>query len=183
MSEFRVASRYAKSLIDLAQERNILEAIFSDIQLFAKTLENSHELLGMLKSPIINGDKKMAVMKMLFDRSFNPLTTSFLEIIVRKNRERYLGTIAQAFIAQYNELNNIIEASIKTAVETDESIKQQIRVALEKETGKRVNLKSSVDASLIGGIVVQVEDKLFDASIAGKLRQAKKQLLNTYISK
>ena len=62
-------------------------------------------------------------------------------------------------------------------------IKQQIREALEKETGKRVNLKSSVDAELIGGLIVQVEDKLFDASIAGKLRQAKKELLNTYISK
>jgi F-type H+-transporting ATPase subunit delta len=183
MSEFRVASRYAKSLIDLAQEKNILEAIFNDIQLFSKTLENSHELLGMLKSPIIHGDKKMAVMRMLFDRSFNPLTTSFLEIIVRKKREQYLGAVASAFIGQYNELNNIIEASIKTAVETDDSIKQQIREALEKETGKRVNLKSSVDAELIGGLIVQVEDKLFDASIAGKLRQAKKELLNTYISK
>ncbi len=183
MSEFRVASRYAKSLIDLAQEKNILELIFNDIQLFAHTLENSHELLGMLKSPIINGDKKMTVMKMLFEKKFNPLSISFLDIIVRKKREQYLGAVANAFIAQYNEINNIIEASIKTAVETDVTIKQQIKDALEKETGKKVNLKSSVDASLIGGLVVQVEDKLFDASIAGKLRQAKKQLLNTYISK
>jgi F-type H+-transporting ATPase subunit delta len=125
MSEFRVASRYAKSLIDLAQEKNILEAIFNDIQLFAKTLENSHELLGMLKSPIING-VEMLVLKSLFANTFNPLTSSFLEIIVRKKREKYLGVIANAFIGQYNELNNIIEASIQTAVATDDSIKQQL---------------------------------------------------------
>lgn len=183
MSEYRVAGRYAKSLIDLARERNILEAVFADMQTLKHTLENSHELDNLLKSPIINSDKKMSVLRLLFENKFNALTLSFFDIIVRKKREAYMAQIIRAFIEMYNDLNKITVATVKTAVEATEATKAQIKDFLQKQTGKTVELKTTVDKELIGGVVIQIEDKLFDASIAGKLQQAKKELLNTYISK
>jgi F-type H+-transporting ATPase subunit delta len=102
---------------------------------------------------------------------------------VRKNRAYYLSAIAAAFIDQYNALNNIMQASVKTAHPIDEKLTDEIRQFISSYSGKQVELKSVVDASLIGGLVIQMEDKLFDASVNGKLNKLKHDLLNTYISK
>lgn len=183
MSEQRVSGRYAKSLIDLAIEQNKLEAINADILAFRATLEGTPALTNMLKSPVVQGDKKFAVINKVFGASFNALTISFMEIVIRKKREYYLPDIAIAFVEQYNEINKITTAKVKTAVAVSNEVINEVRSFIEKQTGKKVLLETSVDADIIGGLVIQMEDKLYDASISGKLKKAKQDLLNTYISK
>jgi len=183
MSEQRVSGRYAKSLIDLAIEQKKLEAINADILAFRSVIAHTPALVNMLKSPVVQGDKKFAVINKVFGASFNPLTISFMEIVIRKKREYYLPDIAIAFIAQYNEINKITTANVKTAVAVSDSVIAEVRAFIEKQTGKKVNLETSVDPEIIGGLVIQMEDKLYDASISGKLKKAKQELLNTYISK
>ena len=80
-------------------------------------------------------------------------------------------------------MNNITTATVTTASEMSSQTLQDITQLIEKNTGKKVIINSKINPSLIGGMVVQIEDKLFDASISGKLRKAKQELLNTYISK
>ena len=92
-------------------------------------------------------------------------------------------TICEAFIAQYNEINKIATATVNTATEASAEIKAEIQNFLQQQSGKNVELNMLVDSSLIGGLMIQMEDRLYDASISGKLRKAKQQLLNTYISK
>lgn len=183
MSEYRVAGRYAKSLLDLAREQKITDAVCGDMKSLLQALKANAPLGNVLKSPIIHGDKKMAILKQLFEKGMHKLSISFFEIIVRKKREAYLEAIANAYVSQYNVLNKISTATVKTAVELDASIKDQVRQYLEKESGKKVELKVFVDPALIGGLMIQMEDRLYDASIAGKLHQAKQNLVNTYISK
>lgn len=183
MSDFRVASRYAKSLVDLAIEQNLLDVVCADMKLFKQTIEQNQSLENLLKSPVIKGDKKLAVITQIFANSFNKLTFSFVAIIVRKQREMILVSICEAVIAQYNEINKIATASVKTAVEASAEIKAEIQNFLQQQSGKNVELKMQVDPSLIGGLMIQMEDRLYDASISGSLRKAKQQLLNTYISK
>ena len=72
---------------------------------------------------------------------------------------------------------------MKTAVAVSDEVIAEVRTFIEKQTGKKVILETSVNPELIGGLVIQMEDKLYDASISGKLRKAKQELLNTYISK
>jgi F-type H+-transporting ATPase subunit delta len=72
---------------------------------------------------------------------------------------------------------------VKTAVAVSDEVIAEVRSFIEKQTGKKVILETSVNPELIGGLVIQMEDKLYDASISGKLRKAKQELLNTYISK
>src|SRR5438067_90496 len=119
MSELRVASRYAKSLLDLSVEQHNLEEIIRDITFFKKVYEEQKPLQMLLKSPIIPGDKKNAILKQLFERSFHKNTLAFFDVIIRKKREYFLHSIAAAFIDQYNELNKIISATVKTAVAID----------------------------------------------------------------
>ncbi|MCK6610307.1 MAG: ATP synthase F1 subunit delta [Bacteroidia bacterium] len=183
MSETRVSNRYAKSLLDLAREKNSVEQVFGDISSFKTALDKNPALANLMKSPIVNGDKKLAVVKQLFANAFNPVTMTFFEIVIRKKREYFAYDIAQAFIEQYNSLNNITTASVVTAVSLSDSNQQEIQSLIEKGTGKKVILSTKVDPSLIGGLVVQIEGKLLDASISGKLRKAKQELINTYISK
>ena len=106
-----------------------------------------------------------------------------MEIVIRKKREYYLPDIAIAFIGQYNDINKITTANVKTAVAVSDEVIAEVRTFIEKQTGKKVILETSVNPELIGGLVIQMEDKLYDASISGKLRKAKQELLNTYISK
>ncbi len=183
MSEFRVANRYAKSLIDLSREQNTLEQVYQDMQVFTASLKNNVSLQALLKSPIITSDKKFAVLKKVFENHFQKVTIAFFDIVLRKNRSMFLDAIADGFIAQYNALKNITTAEVKTAAPLDEKTHNEIKTFIAKATGKNVVLKTSVDSSLIGGLVIKMEDKLFDASIKGKLQKTKQELLNTYISK
>jgi F-type H+-transporting ATPase subunit delta len=183
MSEYRVAARYAKSILDLSIEQKSLDAVLSDMQTFANIVSNSGDMRNLLASPIVPGDKKFAVLKHLFEKQFQPLTIKFFDIIIRKKREGFLGAIAKGFVEQYNELNNIANASVKSAVALSEAVINEIKGHIESQTGKKINISATVDPNLIGGVVVQVEDKLFDASVAGKLGKLKQELLNSYISK
>ena len=183
MSEIKVASRYAKALIDLSVQQNNLEVILNDMKNFLSTLKLNHQIETILKSPVIIGDDKIAILKKIFEKSFHKNTIRFFEIVVRKNRAYFLHTIANVFIEQYNKLNNIMQASVKTAQPVDQKLIDEITQFISTYSGKKIELKSSVDPKLIGGLVIQIEDKLFDASISGKLNKIKHDLLNTYISK
>ena len=183
MSEIRVASRYAKALLDLSIEQKSTEVILKDVKDFLSTLKVHHQIDVMLKSPVVSSDHKIAVLNQIFGKTYNALTMSFFKIVIRKNRASYLHTVANVFIEQYNELNNIVKASVKTAQTIDDKLAQEIKQFMESYTGKKIELQSSVDPKLIGGMVLQMGDKLFDASISGKLNKLKHDLLNTYISK
>jgi F-type H+-transporting ATPase subunit delta len=182
MSDYKVATRYAKSLIDLAKEQNTLEVIKADISSFQRTLDSSIALQSLLKNPVVNLGDKIAILRKIFAPSFNKTTMSFFEIIVRKNRSNIMETIAEAFIDQFNEYNNIISATVKTAHPIDDRITTEVMQFIQKQSGKKVALNKIVDPSLIGGLVIQIGDNLYDASIAGKLNKVKQNLLNTYIS-
>lgn len=183
MSESRVAARYAKSLLELAQEKNLLDAVTSDIRQLLSILEKQSDLWNVLKSPIIKSDKKSTLMHTLFDSKFQPLTLSFFDILVRKKRESFIKVIAHAYIEQYNELKGIIKARVISATPSDEAFSKRMVSYIEQQTGKKVELSVKTDANLIGGVIIQVGDQLFDATIAGNLRQIKQELTNTYISK
>jgi len=183
MAEQRVSGRYAKSLIDLAVAQNKLDLIYADMLVFQTTLDANPALVVLFKSPIVQGDKKLAVVNKIFAASFNPITISFLEIVIRKKREYYLPDMATAFIGIYNDINNITSAKVTTAVAVSDTVINEVKAFIEKQTGKKVILETAVNADIIGGLVIQMEDKLYDSSISGKLRKAKQELLNTYISK
>jgi F-type H+-transporting ATPase subunit delta len=183
MSEYRVAARYAKSLLDLAKEQNNVDAVLNDMRTFARLVADNKEMALLLNSPIINGDKKLSVLKSIFEASFQKVTIAFLDVIIRKKREAFLEAVANGFIEQFNTLNNIATATVKSAVPLSDAVVAEIKSHIESQTGKAITLTASVNPDLIGGVVVQVGDKLFDASVAGKLGKLKHELLNSYISK
>lgn len=178
MSEIRVATRYAKSLIDLAIERNELENVKKDIDLFLSATKSSSELVAVLKNPIVPIDKKGKILNGLFNTQVSKTTQSFFEIVVNKARAEVLHATALEFLQQYNEKKNILKAKIVSATPLTEASRNEIINMVEKATAKKVILEEKVDANLIGGFLLTVGDKQFDTSIAKNLQKLKKNFNN-----
>lgn len=184
MQNPRLAFRYAKSLIDIAQEMNVLEAVLDDMELIQQICHSNHDLVLMLKSPIVKADKKAAVLHAVLDGRTQQVTLSFVDLLVSKGRENYLPEIAEAFYTQYKEMKSIRTVQLTTAVAIDEQLKSLIydKVAASVQDG-HVELKTDVDADLIGGFTLEIDNKLFDASIRRDLADIKKQFTkNLYIA-
>ena len=186
MQNPRLATRYAKSLLDLAVEKNSLEATLKDMQVLNSICKQSHDFALMLKSPIISGDKKLSVMSMVLKSySISDLTNAFINLLVTKGRELNLPEIAEAFVTQYNALKNIRTVTLTTAAPMTESIKSTLVTKIAGYMpNDTVNLKTEVDESLIGGFVLEVEDKLYDASVKKSLNDIKTKLIDySYVTK
>jgi F-type H+-transporting ATPase subunit delta len=174
MSEIRVATRYAKSLIDLAIERNELERVKQDIDLFIAATKASSELVAVLKNPIVPIDKKLG----LFVEKLNKTTQSFFDIVINKARAEVLHSTALEFVNQYNEKKNILKAKVVSATALNDASRAEIISIVEKATSKHVVLDEKVDAALIGGFLLTVGDKQFDTSISKSLQKLKKSFSN-----
>ena len=184
MSVTRISSRYAKSLIDLAQEQNKLERVLEDVKAFQQATEQRDFSL-MLKSPIVNPDKKGTILKEIFSGKFDEMTMAFINIVLRKGREGYLPDIAKSFIEQYRAIKHITTVKVTTATPLTEAglaaIKQQLQNS--NETEANIEIETEVNPDLIGGFVIEFGDKLYDASVAHKLSQLKKEFSgNQYVN-
>ena len=182
MSIQRVASRYAKSLIDLAQEQNKLDRILDDVKTFQSAVAHRDFYL-MLKSPIINGPKKVQIFKELFTGKFDDMTLAFFDIVTKKSRETLLPEIASEFIAQYKSLQHISTVKLTTATKLDDAAVALIKEKLvgSDATDQKVEIETAVNPDLLGGFILEFDDKLYDASIAHQLKQLKKEFAkNTF---
>src|SRR5687767_1259819 len=179
MSSYRIASRYAKSLMDLATEQGKLDRVLDDVTLFLNATKNRDFAL-LLKSPLVKADKKEKVMDALFKDKIDPLTHSFMGIIIRKGREAQLGEIAQEFINQYREIKGISIVNVVSAEPLSDEALEAIRRKLvdSKLTHGNITFNTSVDKNLIGGFVISFEDKLYDASVSHQLDELRKQFSN-----
>ena len=183
MKETRVALRYAKSLISLAEERNILEQVKEDMQTVLSVCEENADFTDMLKSPIVKADKKSSILKEIFSKEVCDLSLAFLDIVVVKRREPILAAIASCFMDLYNESKNIVKATVVTAIAITDTIKTQVLAQLKLVAGdSEVLLEERVDETIIGGFVLRIGGREFNASIANKLQQLKREFVsNPYL--
>lgn len=174
MSEFKVASRYAKSLIDLSIENDNLDTVKQDMEQFIGVLRSNKELQAVLKNPIMKQDKKRNILLALFSDKIHPSILAFFEIMVRKGRSGILYATAQEFVREYNEFKGIIKATVTSASELSKDNFEALRAILAEETKAEIILQNVVNPELIGGFVVKIGDKQIDASIAGRLNKLEK---------
>jgi F-type H+-transporting ATPase subunit delta len=173
MSETTVATRYAKSIIDLAEEQNVLEEIRKDMELFAQTLKANHELQAVLANPIIGHARKIRILEAIFGNKINKVTDSFFKIMVNKSRAEVLYATSKEFINQYNIIKHIERAYVVSATPLSAENKKKIIAELKAATGGEIELHTKVDESLIGGFVLTIGDRQVDTSISSSLKRLK----------
>ncbi len=169
--ETKVAKRYAKSLISLSNEQGVIDAVNNDMKLFTTVCSENHDLALLLSNPIIHGDKKLSILKQIFEKQMNKVTMTFFQIVVRKGREKYLLQIAKDFIDQYKTLKKILTAEIISAVGLDDKLRKQVYSLLRNDSNSEVELVEKVDKKLIGGFVLRIGDLQYDASVASSIRK------------
>lgn len=182
MSEITISLRYAKSLLDIAKEQNKVEEVYRDVKLFYQTAKANHELQSILGNPIVSLNDKKKILQGIFTGKVDDVVLSFFDLVVGKGRGGYLYATAKQFGELYNLLKGIVKAEIVSATELSEENKKTIIANLEKELGKQVVLNTKVDADLIGGFVLTVGDKQFDASISRQLKDLKTQLTSNRLA-
>lgn len=186
MQNPRLASRYAKSILDLAVEKNSLDAVLSDMRTLHQVCAISPEFRQMLESPVVKGDKKLSILfAVLKSHSLNEMTNGFITLLVNKGREQNLPEVASAFIDQYNILKRIKTVKLTTAAPVNDEVKNNIvaKVAAHMPNDT-MNLETAIDADLIGGFVLEIGDKLFDASVKKKLSDVRSRIIDhTYETK
>lgn len=177
MSEQRAASRYAKSMLDLAQERGNLDQVKQDMDLFAKTLEQNRDLRLLLRNPIVKHDKKLAILRAIFGGKVSEVTEKFFTIITQHNRESALEWVATEFQSQYETLRGIQVAQVTTATPLNAILRHEMTKLVREQTGHQtVTLTEKVDPELIGGFVLRVGDRQIDDSVRSRLNK----LRNTF---
>lgn len=171
MSSIRVASRYAKSILELAIEKGVLEEVHQDMQLLLTLDESTPELGLMLNSPIVNSDKKLKILKALFPKGSSELTLPFFEIVSKKNRDNVLMEIAKEFHNQYNESKGIQLAIVTTTFPLDEKLRKEFVQIVKEISGlKDVELIEKINPDIIGGFILKVNDRQLDESLNSKLK-------------
>ena len=184
MIEIRLGDRYAKSILELAEERKEVDKVRADFQLIAAVCESNPDFVNMLKSPIISVTKKEAILDQVFKGKLSTITENLIQIIVRKHREKYLRDIAVRFLALYDSRHNITRGVLSSATPLAADHKKAIVELIEKELNTKFELTEKVDPELIGGFQLLVGDKLFDGSIAARLRDLKQEFKNNpYVKK
>lgn len=179
----RLATRYAKSLIDLAQERGELETVFNDMQFLQKITKSNRDFVNLLRSPVVKADKKEAIINAITKDRISKLTSAFTKLLVDKGREEDMPEIITAFINQYNNFKGIQKVKLTTATAVSDELKKALLDKVKKSTGfDKVEMEAVVNPNIIGGFILEYNNNLVDASVSRDLRDISKQFRdNVYI--
>lgn len=178
MSVDKLAKRYAKALFDDAQAKGILEAVNNDMKLINQAIEDSKELKVFLKNPIIRSTQKIAVLKKVFEEKISADSFSLILLLIEKGREAYTKDVALFFNRIYNDFHEILEVTITTALPLDKATEESIKQVIYSKVGeKNLIVKSVIDTKIIGGFLVDLGNKVYDASVRNKLSNIANKLI------
>ena len=172
-----VGDRYAESLFDLAKEENQVTQYLDDIKLVGEVLDSDPQIVQFFNHVLIENDKKIQLLDQSFKGNVDQYFLNFLKLLVQSIRIRYIDDIVKSYINLSNQYLGIEEGMIYTPYElTDQQI-QDIEKAISQKENKKVTLKVSIDPSLLGGIKVQIANRIYDGTIKNKVEMLKKELL------
>ncbi len=175
MAQTKVGSRYAKAFLGLVAEKGKLDDAIKDMELVGKTISENRELAVLLKSPVVNTDKKVSILTSIFKKHVSEVTMLYLELITKNRREGALAEITESFIAQYKEMKGITTAVVTSAAVLSADAKKRIEAIVQKEVGGTIELSTEVNPELIGGFVLRIGDQQLDTSILSKINGLKQE--------
>lgn len=179
MDQSAITVRYAKAFFSTAKEKNLIGKLKADVQLVMGVCNTSQDFILLLENPIVKSSKKATLLKNIFEDKIEEISLNFLLLIVQNKREVYIPGICRNFLDLTRKDQNIKSAVLTTATEISVSAQNSVKKLLEKEMNASVELTSKVNAEIIGGLIVRLDDKQYDASIATQLRKVKQTLLES----
>lgn len=177
MTEQRVSLRYAKAVFELAKSVGTIDIVYKDFSVISDYLKASGELLKVMKSPVVKSWRKKQLLQELFGSLISQLSLTFILLLADKNRENFLPDILASYEKMYLSEMNIIKAVITTARELDDTLKAKIISELTTRLEKTIIPTYKVEPSIKGGIMIRVEDWVYDATVRNQLSQLRTTLI------
>jgi F-type H+-transporting ATPase subunit delta len=170
-----IARVYARSLFEVAQERELLDIIRDQLRQFADALNENRELATFFFSPYFSSEEKKDALKRTIEGA-DPIFMSFLELLIDEHRMPAIFRIRDRYEVLWEEANRLLPVDVTSAIELDEQTVGAIGERIREQTGQKVELSSRVDSAILGGIVLRVGNSILDASIRNRLNQLRKQV-------
>jgi F-type H+-transporting ATPase subunit delta len=170
-----IARVYARSLFEVAKEQGKLDVVREQLGQVADALDESRELSVFFFSPYFSTEEKKDGLGKAIDGA-DPIVLNVLELLVENHRMPVIFRTRRAYDRLWEEENKLLPVQITSAVALDESVVNRIGEEIGQQTGRKVQLTSSVDPDVLGGIVLRVGNSILDASIRNRLEQLRKQV-------
>lgn len=177
MTGTRAAARYAKAILEMAQASGSAAQVNDDMGLIAATINDNAELNGFINSPTIRGEVKESALKEVFASSAN-ITQGLFKLLLENKRFELLGAIATEYKKQYDQMNGVEEATVTTAFPITPELEAKVIDKIKELSDKKITLKNIVDPAIIGGFILRIGDRQFNASVANRLLKLKRELSN-----
>jgi F-type H+-transporting ATPase subunit delta len=171
----RIARRYASALFQAALQHRVVDEVQRDLEAAHGRIARDSALATFIRHPEIPGARKQEVIEAAFS-SLQPVSLSFLSLLVRRGRHEYLEAVIEEFRRLADEAQGLVRAQVSSAVPMTEQQKERLHRALERHTGRQVMLRYTVDPALLAGLVVATEDEVIDASARGRLEKLREVL-------
>lgn len=177
MDENKISLRYAKALFSLAREKAVLDEVNEDISRIMSSLKAVPEFKTVLGSPVVKTSEKARLFKETFADHVNPITLSFLDLLLTNKRESYLEDMLRNFLDLYRRFKGFKSAVLSSALSLDSKAVDQFRDLIRQKFNTEVDLSITVNQDLIGGFILRVEDQQIDASVSSRLKELKQELI------
>ena len=177
MSGIRAAIRYAKAILEIADSKGVASEVSADMTLIAKTITGNTELTHFIQNPLIKTDTKKNVVLEVF-ASVNPVTQSLFHLLLENKRFEILAAIAVEYNNLFDVMNGVEVAKVTTAFPMDAALEAKVLAKIATFSDKKVTIENTVDASIIGGFILRIGDKQYNASVANRLHVLKRELSN-----
>jgi ATP synthase F1 delta subunit len=170
-----IAQVYARSLFEVAKERDRLDVVRDQIGQFADALAESRELQTFFFSPYFSTEEKEKGLDATVEGA-EEIVRNFLALLIENHRMPALLRVRRELDRMWQEENRLLPVQVTSAVALDESVTTQIGEEIGRQTGRTVELTTTVDPEVLGGIVVRVGNSILDASIRTRLERLRKQV-------
>ncbi|GGD16605.1 ATP synthase F1 subunit delta [Hyunsoonleella pacifica] len=174
MAGTRAAIRYAKAVLSLALSEKKADKVNNDMILIADTIAQNKDLADMLGNSVVKSEAKKGALLAIFPK-LNTISNGLFDVLIANKRIDILNEVAQQYTILFDEQNGKQIATVTTAVALTKDLEKKVLAKVKALTSKEVQLESIVDESILGGFILRVGDKQFDASISNKLNKLKRE--------
>lgn len=174
MAESRAAIRYAKAVLSLATDNGSAEAVNADMKQIANAIAENVELKAVMLSPVVRSSDKKSVLVSIF-KDANTATVNLIDVLIANKRLSLLGDVAVKYTQLYDQLRETQIAKVTSATPLSKELEEKVLAKVKELTGKTTEIENTVDESILGGFILRVGDLQYDASIANKLNNLKRE--------
>jgi F-type H+-transporting ATPase subunit delta len=177
------ARRYARALLEVALAKKEDAAVARDLAEAASLLAAHPELRAVLTNPAVASERKRSLVKAVWKTASSELLKRLLEMLAERERLELLPEVARVYVELWNAQRGVVTAEVLSAVALDAEQKKRLAAALGRAAGGRaVELQAQLDPSLLGGVLVRMEGRVYDASVRGRLRSLRRHLLGREVA-